>query len=642
MPRRLGVLASICLLGGASAAFTQSADDFLRTFGTVAKTSIVKATRTEWDKLPSSEARCINDALRQQSASVEALVQRGVLPSNPRIASFRSNCRLKIEQQAPQPTAGLTPTYSVEGVALGSRIQFDSSVYREYKCSPSDQCDGFTWCQKTRRESARRGSFEVTYSILHSHDGAVVYVNRHQRPAFFDHNEAERDIQNYSRKIGESPRITKMPRRSETSNAVLATWGKVELETLDNDNVRMLAEGRSPKKGLLIDFIGNFTRSAQEGLPIYRILGGAGFVWVASFEQKGRGALRFAAVDASASQPGLVATQPQNASQNDDQEPSRIQSELASAIREARGDAEATVARLQTELSTALEAKVEAELAAQKARTYAEIARKELELAIDDANAAKEEVYTLKASDGTSASYVVNSIVLISTSTTALLLLIVWTVFRMLGAFPRPAGKADSGLGVAKEPRLPTASTSATEAQPSIDQYLVKQLARELGVHDLAPGQGKLRWTQIAIRVLLKVRNRLKRTRVARDSIPSKQLSETPIGNTAASPGFPFIAVIHSFMVHGPGGRSGDEVLGPPLCRIYERSAVGLLPPNAPAPPSLGVFVHRASKIFAWWGGKIINGKSIEGQRQEERPIEPAPVEVRHPPALPDRRFRRA
>ena len=207
----MGVLTSICLLGGASAAFTQSADDFLRAFGTVAKTSIVKATRTEWDKLPSSEARCINDALRQQGASVEALVERGVLPSNPRIASFRSNCRLNQGQQAPQPIAGLTPTYSVEGVALGSLFQFKSSAYREYKCSPSDQFDGFTWCQKTRRVSAQRGFSETIYSILVSHDGTVVYVNRYQRPTVFDPNEAERDIQDYSRKIGESPRITKMP-----------------------------------------------------------------------------------------------------------------------------------------------------------------------------------------------------------------------------------------------------------------------------------------------------------------------------------------------------------------------------------------------------------------------------------------------
>ena len=49
----------------------------------------------------------------------------------------------------------------------------------------------------------------------------------------------------------------------------------------------------------------------------------------------------------------------------------------------------------------------------------------------------------------------------------------------------------------------------------------------------------------------------------------------TPIGNTAASPRFPVIAIVHSFMVHGADGRSRDEVLGPPLCRIYERSAVG-------------------------------------------------------------------
>jgi uncharacterized protein DUF6151 len=68
----------------------------------------------------------------------------------------------------------------------------------------------------------------------------------------------------------------------------------------------------------------------------------------------------------------------------------------------------------------------------------------------------------------------------------------------------------------------------------------------------------------------------------------------TPIGNTAADPRFPVIAVAHSFMVHGADGRSRDEVLGPPLCRIYERSAVGPLPPNAPAPPSLGVFARRA------------------------------------------------
>ena len=74
----------------------------------------------------------------------------------------------------------------------------------------------------------------------------------------------------------------------------------------------------------------------------------------------------------------------------------------------------------------------------------------------------------------------------------------------------------------------------------------------------------------------------------------------TPIGNTAG-PRFPIIGLIHSFMSHEAGGRSRDEVLGPPLCRIYERSAVGFLPPNAPAPSSLSVFALRASRILGWW-----------------------------------------
>jgi hypothetical protein len=74
----------------------------------------------------------------------------------------------------------------------------------------------------------------------------------------------------------------------------------------------------------------------------------------------------------------------------------------------------------------------------------------------------------------------------------------------------------------------------------------------------------------------------------------------TPIGNTAG-PRFLVVGLIHSFMSHEADGRSRDEVLGPALCRIYERSAIGPLPPNAATPPSFQVFVHRASKLLGWW-----------------------------------------
>lgn len=74
---------------------------------------------------------------------------------------------------------------------------------------------------------------------------------------------------------------------------------------------------------------------------------------------------------------------------------------------------------------------------------------------------------------------------------------------------------------------------------------------------------------------------------------------QTPIANAAA--GFPIVALIHSFMSDGIDDRSRDEVLSPPRCRIYEHSAAGPLPPNAPPPMSLRVFFYRTSKVLGWW-----------------------------------------
>ena len=73
----------------------------------------------------------------------------------------------------------------------------------------------------------------------------------------------------------------------------------------------------------------------------------------------------------------------------------------------------------------------------------------------------------------------------------------------------------------------------------------------------------------------------------------------TPIGNTMG-PRVPMIGVIHSFMDHQADGRPRDVVLGPPLCRIFEHSAIGPLPPTAPPPPSFGVSLRRVSKLIVW------------------------------------------
>jgi ribosomal protein L9 len=193
--------------------------------------------------------------------------------------------------------------YAVDGLAVGTQLNFGSASYREYKCSPSDQFDGLTWCQKTRSDKERRRSYIAAYSLLHSRDGNILYINRTQEPAFFNPKEVEVNIQRYSRKIGESPRIMKMPHRGSLPDGLIAVWGKITLEPLDQESIKTLADGKNPRKGFLIDYLRDFTRSAKQGLPIYRIDGGPGFIWAASFDQKERGTLRLAAVELSGFSP---------------------------------------------------------------------------------------------------------------------------------------------------------------------------------------------------------------------------------------------------------------------------------------------------------------------------------------------------
>lgn len=78
------------------------------------------------------------------------------------------------------------------------------------------------------------------------------------------------------------------------------------------------------------------------------------------------------------------------------------------------------------------------------------------------------------------------------------------------------------------------------------------------------------------------------------------QCCRTPIANTAG-PGFPVVGLIHSVMDHDADGRSRDEVLGAPRCRIFEQSAIAPLPPNAPPPRSLGLVAQRLPTLFGWW-----------------------------------------
>jgi hypothetical protein len=266
--------------------------------------------RGKWGTLPDNLGRSPTGVpVAAQSKKLECKL-RG-LRGEPCQLHHKHRVRLRIEAATMRPAIVLlaqlvlcgsalaAAEYAVDELAVGTQLDFGSASYREYKCNPSDQFEGLIWCQKSRTDKERRGSYIVAYSLLHSQDGRISYINRSQEPAVFNAKEAELSIERYSRKFGDAPRITKMPHRNGLPDGVIAAWGKVSLEPLDQESIKTLADGKSPKKGFLVDYLRNFTRSAKEGLPIYRIDGGPGFIWAASFDQKGRGTLRLAAVNVS-------------------------------------------------------------------------------------------------------------------------------------------------------------------------------------------------------------------------------------------------------------------------------------------------------------------------------------------------------
>jgi hypothetical protein len=110
----------------------------------------------------------------------------------------------------------------------------------------------------------------------------------------------------------------------------------------------------------------------------------------------------------------------------------------------------------------------------------------------------------------------------------------------------------------------------------------------------------------------------------------------TPIGNGAASARFPVFAVIHSFINHDR--RSRDEVLGPPRCRIFEGSAVGPFPQNAPPPPSFRVFARRTSMLLGWWVRGLARPSPFFEERTGAPRAEPRVLVRGEPEALGGRR----
>lgn len=215
------------------------------------------------------------------------------------IATIKDYQKLGAPNNGGPDTPSAHPEYVVDGLALGNRVVFESASYREYQCRPSDQFAGFLFCQKRRPMQEPRGNYTSSNTILHSADGTAVYINRYLEPAFFDGDEARTDVEGRSKRFGKPARVIPMPAKSDVPNGMIVSWGDVILEPLDAATMRALADGNSVRVGFMIDHIGNLRHSASLGLPVYRLRGGAGYVWAASWNDSGIGTLQFLTIDAS-------------------------------------------------------------------------------------------------------------------------------------------------------------------------------------------------------------------------------------------------------------------------------------------------------------------------------------------------------
>ena len=291
---------------GASPATAQNINDILKSFSGFAQQAMRQAAQSQWRSMPPLETACIDQSLRQQGRSVDALINSGILPDDPRLSQLRFNCRSQTVQQSP-PAATQSPSYVVDGLALGGQVHFGTSAYQQYQCGPSDKFPGFTWCHAEKTEKTNRGDVLLSHSILHSQDGTAWYVNSYVEPAFFGPNDVQNEIDRLSSKFGQQARIIRMPHHDGGVDAVMSVWGAIQLEQLNADEISALASGGTVK-GLSVSFLGDLERSAKEGVPVYRLAGGAGFLWVATFNAQGRGVLRYLTIDSTQIQSPTVAT----------------------------------------------------------------------------------------------------------------------------------------------------------------------------------------------------------------------------------------------------------------------------------------------------------------------------------------------
>ena len=307
-------IALLLSAGSLSAVAGQAPPDIGGILGTILNSALTEQARREWERRPIADYSC----LEAHNLSADRLAAEGIGPNDPGIQRVFAQCAREAASAAKDIITPVVTTSSashnhdfvVDGLAVGAAVHPDSPVYKTYKCKPSDQFSGFTWCSIKHPMTGKFGPYNSWVTILHSDANIAVFILQEVIPAYFSPGDAEREIDRLSQYFGQAARVLTGDPRADAPHSVIAAWGDVTLTPLDKSTMEALRRGETITAGLLIDFLAGAQKSAREGLPVFHLGGGAGYIWAALYDDNGKGRLRITAVNPSLLPGGPVEPRP--------------------------------------------------------------------------------------------------------------------------------------------------------------------------------------------------------------------------------------------------------------------------------------------------------------------------------------------
>jgi tetratricopeptide (TPR) repeat protein len=190
--------------------------------------------------------------------------------------------------------------YVVDDFTLGAPVDTASPNYRSYNCKPSDEIADAVRCERQQQRKGPTGKVDVSSTLIHAKDGTALYAMVNVAPVALSKKIVQREIEDLSKTIDAKPtKVMWIPEDSSDPTSVIAIWGPVTLEELGYDELSQVEAGEDPRAGILVDTVGDLPHSAKEYLPVYRLVGGPGYVYSASFGAGGKGHRHYVAVNAA-------------------------------------------------------------------------------------------------------------------------------------------------------------------------------------------------------------------------------------------------------------------------------------------------------------------------------------------------------